>query len=90
MDITGKTQQEIQQLIFEELKAGKTTDSIKAKLIENGQKPEGYYFTSQEDYNRVIEEPKTAAGQLSGWQIFWGIVVVIIMILRIARCSNRM
>lgn len=91
MDIAGKTQQEIQQLIFEELKKGKSAESLKTILQENGQKPEGYYFTSEEEYQQVASRSYTPGGYINGWTMGISIIIIIIIVVfRIIRYSNRM
>ncbi len=90
MNLESKSPNEIQQEIFGEIRNGTSIEKLKAELKEKGLHPEGYYFATETEHNKVMEEPKTAAGQMSGWQIFIGIVAVLVLVLRIARCSSKM
>lgn len=90
MDIENKNPKEIQELIFAEIRNGASIEALKNELREKGLHPEGYYFTTEAEHQAILEEPRTPAGQVSGWQIALTIVTLIILVFRIARCSSRM
>ena len=89
MEFENKTQKEIQQLIFSEIQKGVPIDSIKNELRGKGLHPEAYYFTTESQHNVVMDTPP-ASSNVSGWQVFLVIVSLIVLVIRIARCSNRM
>lgn len=90
MHLQNQSNQEIQAQIFAEVEKGTNIEIIKAELKDAGKNPEGYYFTTAAKHNQVIEAPKEPAGQLSSMQIIGGIITVIILIIKVARCSNQM
>ena len=90
MNLDNKTPKEIQQEIFSEIQKGTNIEKIKTALREQGHHPEAYYFTSEKEHTTILEAPKAAAGHTSGWQVFLAIVAIIIMVIRIARCSSKM
>lgn len=90
MEIANKNSKEIQSEIFAEIRKGTSVEALKAELKKKGHHPEGYYFTNEEQHIKMLAEPKAPAGHLTSGQIVWGIVIVLILIIRIARCSSRM
>jgi hypothetical protein len=91
MQLTGKTTNEIQQEIFDAIKNGEDINKLKEEISAAGFKPEGFYFTGETAHRIAMETPRSAAGGgVSGWQVFLTIVSVLVLVLRIARCSNRM
>jgi hypothetical protein len=90
MELENKNQKEIQQEIFAEIKKGTNIEKLKAELKEKGLHPEGYYFIAESEHTKIMAEPKIGAGHTTGWQIFVAIIAIIVMVIKIARCSNRM
>lgn len=90
MNIENKTPKEIQQLLFEEIRNGADIEKLRVELKEKGLHPEGFYFTTEAEHTKVMEEPRSPAGQLSGWQIFAGIITIVVLIIKVARCSSKM
>jgi len=90
MNIEGLKPKEIQERIFEEIAKGANPDTLKMDLKAKGVPVEGYYFSTKTAHEQEVSLPAEPAGQLTGWQIFWGVVTVIVLVLRIARCSSRM
>ena len=91
MELTGKSPKEIQQQIFDEIKKGTGADVLAAELKHNGLHPEGYYFTTEESHQALLEEPKTsAASGVSGKQIFWFSLSLIFIIIKVVRCNMIM
>jgi hypothetical protein len=89
MHLENQSNVEIQAQIFAEVEKGTNIEIIKAELRDVGKNPEGYYFTTAAKHNAVIQAPKEPAGQLTTIQIISGIITVLFLIIRIARCSNR-
>jgi|GEM_PF-5492216 len=93
MEIQGLTSREIQQRIFEEIGNGTNVVALKQELKEKGVPVEGYYFTTEAQYQSeksFSAEPASAASSVSGKQVFWTILTIVIVIFKIARCSSRM
>jgi len=94
MHLYNQTPQQIQQQIFDEIKKGANIHALKHELKESGIPPEAYYFTTQEEHNTEIatdgfsstEQPATR----STWQIILLVISIIVLIVRVARCSSRM
>lgn len=90
MNLDNKNPKEIQQEIFSEIQKGSDIEKIKTELREKGQHPEAYYFITENEHTKIMEEPKSAAGHTTGWQVFVAIIAIIIMVIKIARCSSKM
>ena len=89
MELENKDQKEIQQAIFSEIQKGTPVETIKNELREKGLHPEAYYFTTESQHNVVMDAPSSSSN-VSGWQVFLVIVSLLVLVIRIARCSNRM
>lgn len=90
MELTGKSSQEIQQQIFDEIRKGTGADVLKAELKHNGLHPEGYYFTTEESHKAAMEIPKEPAGIVSGKQTFWFVLSMIFLVIKLVRCTMLM
>jgi hypothetical protein len=90
MTIENKTPKEIQAEIYFEIGRGVNREQLKAELKDQGLLTEAYYFTTEKEQLVSIEELKTPSSAMSTKQILWAILVLVILVFRIARCSSRM
>ena len=91
MQLTGKTTNEIQQQIFDAIKNGEDISKLKEELTTAGFKPEGFYFTGETAHRAAMETPRTTTGGgASSWQIILTIISLLVLVLRIVRCNQRM
>jgi hypothetical protein len=90
MDLANKNSEEIQQEIFKEIAKGTNIESLKAEIKQKGLHPEGFYFMSEQQRNIVKDQPIERGGHLTTSQIIWGVITVVLIIFRIARCSSKM
>jgi hypothetical protein len=63
---------------------------LAAELKHNGMHPEGYYFTTEENHKAVLEQPKEAAGAISGKPVFFFALSIIFLIVKLVRCNMLM
>ncbi len=89
MNIENATPKEIQQYIYDEIAQHKNPQAIKDELTQKGILVEGYYFMPQAE-QKIQAETLPASPGVSGWQVIVTIFVVIVMIFRIIRCTNKM
>ncbi len=90
MNPAGLSPKEIQQQIFDEIASGTHPQTLKENLRQQGVPVEGYYFTTEAKHTEEVLPPAEPSSPVTGWQVFWTIVTVLILILKIARCSNSM
>lgn len=90
MNIEGKSAAEIQQHIYNEMAAGKNPQVIKEELSKQGVPVEGYYFTTEAQRAIEMVQPPSASSGPSAGQVIWGVVLVIIVILKVIRCNSQM
>jgi hypothetical protein len=90
INVENKTPQEIQQLIYVEIKNGADKEELKSFLQKQGIATEGYYFTTEEERNAILTQPKVSDSGVTTKQILLGILTLVVVIIRIARCSRNM
>lgn len=92
MNLQEKTPAEIQAEIFNELDKGTSVEKIKQELQSNGHIPEGYYFDRNQHKNIVTDNDPLAPSStsVSGKQVIITIILLIVLVFRIIRCSQRM
>lgn len=90
MTIENKTPKEIQDEIYSEIERGTNKEQLKTNLKNQGLVTEAYYFTTKKEQEISIEEASTPSSAISTRQLLWGILIIVILVFRIVRCSNRM
>jgi hypothetical protein len=90
MNTENLTPKQIQEVIFAEIEKGTAIDIIKATLKQQGKNPEGYYFTTAAKHNQTVNAPKEPASKISGMQVFWIVLSIVFLLIRVARCNSRM
>ena len=90
MNVTGLSTKEIKQQIFDEIDRGTHPQTLKESLRQQVVLVEGYYFTTRAKHSEVLLPPSKSTLPVRGLQVFWSIVTVFIIILRIAKCSSSM
>jgi hypothetical protein len=88
MNLDNKNSEEIQKEIYTAIANGVHIDSLKAEIKAKGLHPEGYYFTTEVERNRVMDEPIGSSSNVSPMRIVWLVISIIILIVKIVRCSN--
>lgn len=88
MQLDNKNSEDIQKEIFAAIASGANIENLKAEIKAKGLHPEGYYFTTEVERNRVLDEPISTSSDVSPMRIIWLVISIIILIVKIVRCNN--
>ncbi len=88
--VQTKTPEEIQQLIYAEISSGADKELLKSHLRQQGINTEGYYFTTEAERNAILMEPKVSDNGITAKQVLLAILTIVVVVLKIARCSRNM
>ncbi len=88
MNLDNKNSEVIQKEIYTAIANGADIDSLKAEIKAKGLHPEGYYFTTELERNKVMNEPISTSNNVSPMRVIWLVISIIILIVKIVRCSN--
>ena len=88
MQLDNKNAEDIQKEIYAAIASGANIDELKAAIKAKGLHPEGYYFTTEVERNRVMDEPIHTSSDVSPMRIIWLVISIIILIVKIVRCNS--